>query len=101
MEEYSNLIPFESVEKKLFDKKFFGFTAKRNGNRIEYTYISLGSYLVSFKVLVTKVNPNNIQSKKVVLGIKINDREIKGWKEFIKELENSYFFHKKLLKQKV
>ena len=85
------LIHFDAVSKVLERNKFFGFTAKRENGRIEYTYISVPYHHVTFKVLTTRLN-----SKKIVLGIKVNDQELQGWNDFMEAVKNVYKLNNKL-----
>ena len=92
MSKNNGFIYFKGVEKILSDRGFFGFTAKRNGGRIEYSYLSISNYTVTVKVLTTKLDPNN----KIVLGIKVNDKDLNGWNDFIHEINNAHKLHNKL-----
>lgn len=94
------LIHFDAVRKVLERNKFFGFTAKRENGRIEYTYISVPYHHVTFNVLTTRLNSKDIVSKKIVLGIKINDQELQGWNDFMEAVNNVYKLHNKLNKEK-
>lgn len=93
----NKFIYYKSVDKILGDNYFFGFTAKRNKktNRIVYTYRSIRYPNAIISVLTMKLDPSNIQSDKIVLGIKFNDIEISGWNEFIKELKFMNKYNKK------
>ena len=89
----NKFIQLEAVENILESKSFFGYVAKRNkkANRILYTYRSVKYYNVTISVLTMRLDPTNVLSDKIVLGIKFNDIEIGGWNDFINELK---FVHK-------
>ncbi len=91
----NNLIDFEAVKKILEENRFFGFTAKRNDGRIEYSFINISYFTITFKILTTKLDPNNVKSKKIVLGVKMNEKELNGWNDFVTTLKNIYHIHKK------
>lgn len=93
----SNFIYYKSVVKVLEDNTFYGITAKRNKktNRILYTYCSIKYPKVAISVLTMKLDPSNIQSDKIVLGIKFNDKEVEGWNDFINELKTITTYKKK------
>jgi len=93
--ENSNFIDYNEVVKILEKNWFYGFTVKRENNRVTYTFRSIRYPNVLISVKTLKIEPNKIPSKKIVLGIKFNDIEINGWKEFIKELKEIYKFNKK------
>ena len=93
-------IHFDAVRKVLERNKFFGFTAKRENGRIEYTYISVPYHHVTFKVLTTRLNSKDILSKKIVLGIKVNGQELQGWNDFMETVKNVYKLDNKLNKEK-
>jgi hypothetical protein len=84
----NNFIYYKEVEKILKNNMFFGLAAKRENNRITYTYHSVRYPNVLIKVLTLKLDPKKILSEKIVLGIKFNDTEINGWKEFVNEMAN-------------
>ena len=96
-------IYYSSVDKVLKDDNFFGLTAKRNKetNRILYNYRNIKYPNVLISVLTMKLDPTNILSDKIVLGIKFNDVEIEGWKEFRYELCHVYKYNrvKELMKK--
>lgn len=96
MSKNKGFISFDAVKTILEKNKFFGFTAKRDNGRIEYTYLSVPYHYVTFKVLTTRLKQNDIISKKIVLGIKVNDKELKGWNEFIDSVTNAYKIHNKV-----
>lgn len=96
MAKNNGLIRFKAVEKLLQKNNFFGITAKRNNGRIEYTYISILYHYVTFKVLTARLNTNDIISEKIVLGIKVNGKELKGWNEFIDSVTNAHKIHNKV-----
>lgn len=93
----NKFIYYKAVDNILGDNYFFGFTAKRNKktNRILYTYHSVRYPNVLINVLTMKLDPSKIQSDKIVLGIKFNDIEIGGWKDFINELKFVYKYNRK------
>ena len=93
--ENSNFIDYNEVVKILEKNWFYGFTGKRENNRVTYTFRSIRYPNVLISVKTLKIEPNKIPSKKIVLGIKFNDIEINGWKEFIKGLKEIYKFNKK------
>ena len=87
--EKNDFIYYKAVEKVLEDYSFHGFTAKReNKSRVLYTYRSVRYPNVLISVLTLKLDPNKIPSEKIVLGIKFNNFEVEGWKDFIGELKN-------------
>ena len=85
----NKFIQLEAVENILESKSFFGYVAKRNkkANRILYTYRSVKYYNVTISVLTMRLDPSNVLSDKIVLGIKFGDTEINGWNEFISKLK--------------
>lgn len=83
----NNLIEFKTIENVLKENSFYGFTAKREKNgRIIYTFNGFKYPHVEIKVLTLKLEPNKLNGGKIVLGIKINEKEIEGYKLFIEEL---------------
>lgn len=96
----SNFIYFKDVEKILKNNMFYGFTAKRDGNKIQYTYHCIRYHKIIIKVLSMKLDPKNVKSDKIVLGIKLNDKELNGWNDFIYNLKNIYNINKKLKYEK-
>ena len=93
--ENSDFIDYNEVVKILEKNWFYGFTAKRENNRVTYTFRSVRYPNVLISVKILKIEPNKITSKRIVLGIKFNDIEISGWKEFIKELKEIYKYNRK------
>ena len=87
--EKSNFIYHKSVVKILEDNSFYGFTAKRNKktNRVLYTYRSIKYPNVLVSVLTMRLDPSKIQSDKIVLGIKFDDKEVEDWNGFINKLK--------------
>jgi hypothetical protein len=85
----NKFIQLEAVENILESKSFFGYVAKRNkkANRILYTYRSAKYYNVTISVLTMRLDPTNVLSDKIVLGIKFDDTEINGWNGFINKLK--------------
>ena len=88
----SNFIYYKSVVKVLEDNTFYGITAKRNRktNRVLYTYRSVKYPNVLVSVLTMRLDPSNIQSDKIVLGIKFDDKEVEDWNGFINKLRQLY-----------
>ena len=84
----SNFIYFKEIVDILGKNSFYGFTAHRESNRITYTYHSVRYPNVIISVKTLKLNQDKIPSEKIVLGIKFNNIEINGWKEFIDEIKN-------------
>lgn len=95
--EKSKFIYYKSVEKILGDNSFYGFTAKRNRktNRVLYTYRSVKYPNVLVSVLTMRLDPSKIQSDKIVLGIKFNDKEVKDWNGFVNKLKDITTYKKK------
>lgn len=93
--ENSDFIDYNEVVKILENNWFYGFTVKRENNRVTYTFKSIRYPNVLISVKTLKIEPNKIPSKKIVLGIKFNNIEINGWKEFINGLKEIYKFNKK------
>lgn len=93
--ENNNFIDYNEVFKILEKNWFYGFTGKCKNNRVTYTFRSIRYPKVLISVKTLKIEPNKIPSKKIVLGIKFNDIEMNGWKEFIKGLKEIYKFNKK------
>lgn len=91
----SDYIDYNEVVKILEKNWFYGFTVKRENNRVTYTFRSTRYPNVLISVKTLKIEPNKIPSKKIVLGIKFNDIEINGWKEFINDIKEIYKFNKK------
>lgn len=93
----SNFIYYKSVAKVLENNTFYGFTAKRNKktNRILYTYRSIKYPNVLVSVLTMRLDPSKIQSDKIVLGIKFDDKEIEDWNGFISKLKDITTYKKK------
>jgi len=85
----NKFIYYKAVDKILGDNYFFGFTAKRNKetNRVLYTYRSVRYPNVLISVLTMRLDPSKIQSDKIVLGIKFNDKEVEDWNGFINKLK--------------
>lgn len=82
--EKDKFIRFKAVEKILNDNSFYGLTVKRENNgRLLYRYASIKYHNVEIKVLTLKLDPTKVKSDKIVLGIKFNENEINGWKDFI------------------
>ena len=90
-------IRFDAVEKVLKDNDFFGYTAKRDNGRITYTYRNIHYYLVNITVVTTRLNKEDMLSKKIVLGISINGKELEGWNDFIHSMKNVYKFQREEL----
>jgi hypothetical protein len=93
----NNFIYYKTVNKILEDNNFFGIIAKRNrgANRILYTFHNIRYPNVIVKVLTMRLEPNDIKSEKIVLGIKFNETEVEGWKEFINKLKDITTYKKK------
>ena len=93
----SNFIYYKSVVKVLEDNTFYGITAKRNRktNRILYTYRSIKYPNVLISVLTMRLDPSKIQSDKIVLGIKFDDKEVEDWNGFINKLKDITTYKKK------
>jgi len=83
-----NFIKYNHIHKMLNDNGFFGLNAKRiNNGRITYSFknIRWNNFLVNVETL--KLNPQEITSEKIVLGIKVNDKQLDTLKDFIKFLK--------------
>lgn len=93
--ENSDFIYYNEVVKILEKNWFYGFIGKRENNRVTYALKSIRYPNILISVKTLKIEPNKIPSKKIVLGIKFNDIEMNGWKEFIKGLKEIYKFNKK------
>lgn len=93
----NKFIYYKAVDKILRDNYFFGFTAKRNKktNRVLYTYRSVRYPKVLISVLTMRLDPSKIQSDKIVLGIKFNDKEVEDWNGFINKLKDINTYKKK------
>jgi hypothetical protein len=100
MSKNNGFIYFDLVQRVLEKNKFFGFTAKRDKGRIEYTYLSVPCHHLTFKVLTTRLHQKDITSKKIVLGIKLNDKELEGWNEFMDAIANANKLQVKINKEK-
>ena len=80
-------IPFKVAEQVLAEKTFYGFTAKRKQNsRIIYRFKSVKWPYIMVRILTFKLDADDIQSERIILGVKINEKEMTGWKEFMTEL---------------
>ena len=86
--EKNNFIYYKEIANLLDKNTFYGFTAKRENNRIRYTFRSVRYPNVLISVLTLKLDPSDVMSKKIVLGIKFNENEVNGFKDFVIELEN-------------
>lgn len=88
----NNFILFKDVEKVIHDNDFYGFTAKRNEDRTKvlYTYHSVKWPNILISVLTMKLNPQEIPSTKIVLGIKFNDEKVETWNDFIAYLKHQH-----------
>lgn len=93
----NNFIYYKSVVKVLEDNTFYGITAKRNRktNRVLYTYRSVKYPNVLVSVLTMRLDPSKIQSDKIVLGIKFDDKEVEDWNGFINKLKDITTYKKK------
>lgn len=91
-----DFIDYEKVNKALEDNSFFGFTCKREKNgRLTYTYRSIKYHCVSISVSVAKLKPNELRSRKIVLNINVNGRNVEGWADFMDTLNNCWKIHNK------
>ena len=89
-------IYYKDVEKLLDRNDFLKSSCRRGKNgRLTYTYRSIKYYSLVFSIAITKLDPQDIKSDKVVLGIKLNEKELNGWNDFIDALKNLKKLHNK------
>ena len=81
---------FKGIDKLLRQYQFFGFTVKRNGARLCYTYRSVAYYAIIIKVDVIKVNPETFGCKKMVAKVTISEKEVNDLTELVNALKNIY-----------
>ena len=88
---------FEKIKNILERYYFFGHTAKRDGYKMRYTFWSVPFFAITITVEVVKVNPNDINSPKLVTKIYINDFEINDIEALFSKLKCIYQLHKEIL----
>lgn len=81
---------YKEIEQLLKKYQFFGFTVKRYGNKLRYTYRSIAYYAVIIDVHVMRVNPETFGFKKMVLEVTINNNKINDLKELVNALKDIY-----------
>ena len=82
--ENDEFIDYETVKELLEKEWFFGFTCHREegGRKISYKFISIKWDRTTIEVLTLKLEPENVVSRKIVTGIKINGKEIENLDDF-------------------
>lgn len=90
-EQQSNFITYDTIKGILEKHQFYGRTAKRVGDRkITYMFYSYKWYNT-----VISIETMRIPSKRIVLGIKINDKIINSYKEFLQNINGIYNINRK------
>lgn len=85
---------FKDIDKLLGQYKFFGFTVKRNGSQLRYTYRSVPYYAIVVMVDVLRVNPETFGCKKLVAKVTIGEKTINDPKELLNALRDIYSIQK-------
>lgn len=85
---------FKDIERLLKRYKFFGFTVKRYGDKLCYTYRSVAYYAVVIEVHVMRVNPEVFGFKKMVLLASINGKKIEDITQLVNSLNAIYKLQK-------
>ena len=91
--ENNRFTEYNKVKEVLESNGFFGFTCKRGDGRLTYTYRSIHYHCVTVSVVVAKLQPGNINSRKIVLNINVNGKNINGWNDFIQSMKNKWKLH--------
>lgn len=82
-------VDFSKVKEVLEDKGFHAFSCKRGDNgKLTYIYRSISYHCVTITVVIAKLQPNELNSRKIVLNISIGGRNINGWEDFTHTLNN-------------
>lgn len=97
-----NFIYFDDVKKLLLQNDFFGNITKRiDKYKIIYYFKSFKWNDMNIQIHTIKLNPQEIQSKKIVNNIIINDKEINSYEEFINIIDNLYQIYQNKKKKKI
>lgn len=87
--EKENFTSFEKINNILKEYDFFGMTCKRGDNgKLTYKYHNIHYFTVSVSVVTVKLQPSQFKSPKIVLSISINGRNIEGYDNFMKAMNN-------------
>ena len=87
-------VDFNRVRKVLEDNGFFGFTCKRGDGRLTYSYRSISYHCVLITVVVAKLQPKDLNSRKIVLTIKINGKNLEGWEDFKRKIREVWKYQR-------
>ena len=83
----------------LLNNNFFPFTAKRyDGNKITYIFKTIKWGRNTITVDALNITPKEIPSKKIVLGVKINNFQLNNFKEFNENLNKITTYKQKMKK---
>ena len=88
--EDTGFIKFNAIKEILEEASFYGHTAKKEdgGRKITYSFLSVKWNKTIIKVSTLKLEPDNVNSIKIVINIKVNERDIEDTQALRRKLEN-------------